>query len=133
MRLSLNDLVPDSVSLENDRFDNIVECLDSVSISDREIEIEATLVHEIELESRGESVEVAIFIEMKISADDLQYDSYEEYVHASRLRASSEYHIYQADQDKLSKEELQEVKTFVEEYLVGPDSVSTYAIEAFFN
>ena len=133
MRLSLNDLVPDSVSLENDRFDNIVECLDSVSISDREIEIEATLVHEIELESRDESVEVAIFIEMKISADDLQYDSYEEYVHASRLRASSEYHIYQADQDKLSKEELQEVKTFVEEYLVGPDSVSTYAIEAFFN
>lgn len=39
MRLSLNELVPDSVSLENDKFDNIIECLDSVDISDREIEI----------------------------------------------------------------------------------------------
>lgn len=133
MHLSLNDLVPESVTLENDRFDHIVENVDDVNLSDNEIELEATLVHEIELESRGESVEVAIFIEMKISADDLQYDSHEDFVHASRLRASSEYHIYQADQDKLSEEELREVKTFIEEYLVGPDSVSTYKIEAFFN
>ena len=131
MRLSLNDLVLDSVSLENDRYDNIVECLDSVNISNSEIEIEATLVHEIEIESRNEPVEIVVFISLTVSADDLQYDSYEECVHASRLRASNNYEIYEADQ--YSEQELLEIKTYVEEYLVGPDSDSTYKIEAFFN
>lgn len=133
MRLSLNELVPESITLENDRFDNIVENVDDVNLSDREIELEATLVHEIEIESRDEPLEVAIFIEMKISADDLEYDSLEECIHASRLRASSEYHIYQSDNEKFSEQELLEIKTFVEEYLVGQNSASTYTIEGFFN
>lgn len=131
MRLSLNDLVLDSVSLENDRYDNIVECLDSVNISNSEIEIEATLVHEIEIESRNEPVEIVVFISLTVSAEDLEYDSYEESVHASRLRASNNYEIYEADQ--YSEQELREIKTYVEEYLVGPNSDSTYKIEAFFN
>lgn len=131
MRLSLNDLVLDSVSLENDRYDNIVECLDSVNISDSEIEIEATLVHEIEIESRNEPVEIVVFISLTVSAEDLEYDSYEESVHASRLRASSTYEIYEENQ--YSEQELLEIKTYVEEYLVGPNSDSTYKIEAFFN
>ena len=129
MRLSLNDLVLDSVSLENDRYDNIVECLDSVNISNSEIEIEATLVHEIEIESRN--VEIVVFISLTVSADDLQYDSYEESVHASRLRASSEYEIYEENQ--YSEQELREIKTYVEEYLVGPNSDSTYKIEGSFD
>lgn len=131
MRLSLNDLVLDSVSLENDRYDNIVECLDSVDISNSEIEIEATLVHEIEIESRNEPVEIVVFISLTVSAEDLEYDSYEESVHASRLRASSTYEIYEENQ--YSEQELLEIKTYVEEYLVGPNSDSTYKIEAFFN
>lgn len=131
MRLSLNDLVLDSVSLENDRYDNIVECLDSVNISNSEIEIEATLVHEIEIESRNEPVEIVVFISLTVSAEDLEYDSYEESVHASRLRASSTYEIYEENQ--YSEQELLEIKTYVEEYLVGPNSDSTYKIEAFFN
>lgn len=131
MRLSLNELVPDSVSLENDKFDNIVECLDEVNISDREIEIEATLVHEIEIESRNEPVEIVVFINVAVTADDLQYDGYEEHVEASRLRASSEYEIHEEGQ--YSEQELREIKTYVEEYLVGPNSASTYKIEAFFN
>jgi hypothetical protein len=114
MRLSLNELVPESITLENDRFDNIVENVDDVNLSDREIELEATLVHEIEIESRDEPLEVAIFIEMKISADDLEYDSLEECIHASGLRASSESHIYQSDNEKFSEQELLEIKTFVE-------------------
>ena len=133
MRLSLNELVPESITLENDKFDNIVENVDDVNLSDREIELEATLVHEIEIESRDEPLEVAIFIEMKISADDLEYDSLEECIHASGLRASSEYHIYQSDNEKFSEQELLEIKIFVEEYLVGPNSASTYTIEGFFN
>lgn len=133
MRLSLNELVPESITLENDRFDNIVENVDDVNLSDREIELEATLVHEIEIESRDEPLEVAIFIEMKISADDLEYDSLEECIHASGLRASSEYHIYQSDNEKFSEQELLEIKTFVEEYLVGLNSASTYTIEGLFN
>ena len=131
MRLSLNDLVLDSVSLENDRYDNIVECLDSVNISNSEIEIEATLVHEIEIESRNEPVGIVVFISLTVSAEDLEYDSYEESVHASRLRASSTYEIYEENQ--YSEQELLEIKTYVEEYLVGPNSDSTYKIEAFFN
>lgn len=131
MRLSLNDLVLDSVSLENDRYDNIVECLDSVNISNSEIEIEATLVHEIEIESRNEPVEIVVFISLTVSADDLQYDSYEESVHASRLRASSTYEIYEENQ--YSEQELLEIKTCVEEYLVGPNSDSTYKIEGSFD
>ena len=131
MRLSLNDLVLDSVSLENDRYDNIVECLDSVNISNSEIEIEATLVHELEIESRNEPVEIVVFISLTVSADDLQYDSYEESVHASRLRASSEYEIYEENQ--YSEQELREIKTYVEEYLVGPNSDSTYKIEGSFD
>lgn len=133
MRLSLNELVPESITLENDKFDNIVENVDDVNLSDREIELEATLVHEIEIESRDEPLEVAIFIEMKISADDLEYDSLEECIHASGLRASSEYHIYQSDNEKFSEQELLEIETFVEEYLVGPNSASTYTIEGLFN
>ena len=131
MRLSLNELVPDSVSLENDKFDNIVECLDEVNISDREIDVEATLVHEIEIESRNESVEIVVFINVAVTADDLQYDGYEEHVEASRLRASSEYEIHEEGQ--YSEQELREIKQYVEEYLVGPNSASTYKIEAFFN
>lgn len=131
MRLSLNELVPDSVSLENDKFDNIIECLDEVNISDREIEIEATLVHEIEIESRNEPVEIVVFINVSVTADDLQYDGYEEHVESSRLRASSEYEIHEEDQ--YSEQELREIKQYVEEYLVGPNSASTYKIEAFFN
>lgn len=131
MRLSLNDLVLDSVSLENDRYDNIVECLDSVNISNSEIEIEATLVHEIEIESRNEPVEIVVFISLTVSAEDLEYDSYEECVHASRLRASNNYEIYEADQ--YSEQELREIKTYVEEYLVGPNSDSTYKIEGSFD
>lgn len=131
MRLSLNDLVLDSVSLENDRYDNIVECLDSVNISNSEIEIEATLVHEIEIESRDEPLEIIVCIGMTVSAEDLEYDSYEECVHASRLRASNNYEIYEENQ--YSEQELLEIKTYVEEYLVGPTSDSTYKIEAFFN
>ena len=131
MRLSLNELVPESVSLENDKFDNVIECLDSVDISDREIEIEATLVYEIEIESRNEPVEIVVFINVAVTADDLQYDSYEEHVEASRLRASSEYEIHEEDQ--YSEQELREIKQYVEEYLVGPNSASTYKIEAFFN
>lgn len=131
MRLSLNELVPDSVSLENDKFDNIVECLDSVDISDREIEIEATLVHEIEIESRDESLEIVLVIYLTVPAEDLEYDSYDECVHASRLRASSEYEIFEEDQ--YSEQELREIKKYVEEYLVGPNSASTYKIEAVFN
>lgn len=131
MRLNLNDLVMYSVSLENDRYDNIIECLDSVNISDSEIEVEATIVHEIEIESRNEPLEIVVFINVSVSADDLQYDNYEECVHASRLRASSEYEIYEEDQ--YSEQELREIKTYVEEYLVGPNSASTYKIEAFFN
>lgn len=130
MRLSLNDLVPDSVSLENDKFDNIVECLDSVDISDREIEIEATLVHEIEIESRDESLEIVLGIYLTVPAEDLEYTSYDDYVHASRLRASSEYEIFEEDQ--YSEQELREIKQYVEEYLVGPNSASTYKIEAVF-
>ena len=131
MRLSLNDLVLDSVSLENDRYDNIVECLDSVNISNSEIEIEATLVHEIEIESRNEPVEIVVFISLTVSAEDLEYDSYEESVHASRLRASSTYEIYEENQ--YSEQELLEIKTYVEEYLVGPNSDSTYKIEGSFD
>ena len=131
MRLSLNELVPDSVSLENDKFDNIVECLDSVDISDREIEIEATLVHEIEIESRGESLEIVLGVYLTVPAEDLEHDSYDDYVHASRLRASSEYEIFEEDQ--YSEQELREIKQYVEEYLVGPNSASTYKIEAVFN
>ena len=131
MRLSLNELVPDSVSLENDKFDNIVECLDEVNISDREIEIEATLIQEIEIESRNEPVEIAVFINVAVTADDLQYDGYEEHVEASRLRASSEYEIHEEGQ--YSEQELREIKQYVEEYLVGPNSASTYKVEAFFN
>lgn len=131
MRLSLNELVPESVSLENDKFDNVIECLDSVDISDREIEIEATLIQEIEIESRNEPVEIAVFINVAVTADDLQYDGYEEHVEASRLRASSEYEIHEEGQ--YSEQELREIKQYVEEYLVGPNSASTYKIEAFFN
>lgn len=130
MRLSLNGLVPDSVSLENDKFDNIVECLDSVDISDREIEIEATLVHEIEIESRDESLEIVLGVYLTVPAEDLEYDSYDECVHASRLRASSEYEIFEEDQ--YSEQELREIEQYVEEYLVGPNSASTYKIEAVF-
>ena len=130
MRLSLNDLVPDSVSLENDKFDNIVECLDSVDISDREIEIEATLVHEIEIESRDESLEIVLGVYLTVPAEDLEYNSYDDYVHASKLRASSEYEIFEEDQ--YSEQELREIKQYVEEYLVGPNSVSTYKVEAVF-
>lgn len=128
MRLSLNELVPDSVSLENDKFDNIVECLDEVNISDREIEIEATLVHEIEIESRDESLEIVLGVYLTVPAEDLEYDGHEEYVHASRLRASSNYEIFEEDQ--YSEQELREIKKYVEEYLVGPNSASTYKIEA---
>lgn len=131
MRLSLNELVPESVSLENDKFDNVIECLDSVDISDREIEIEATLIQEIEIESRNEPVEIAVFINVAVTADDLQYDGHEEHVEASRLRASSEYEIHEEGQ--YSEQELREIKQYVEEYLVGPNSASTYKIEAFFN
>lgn len=131
MRLSLNELVPESITLENDRFDNIVENVDDVNLSDREIEIEATLVHEIEIESRDESLEVVLGVCLTIPAEDLEYDSYEEYVHASKLRASSEYEIFEEDQ--YSEQELREIKQYVEEYLVGPNSVSTYRIEAVFN
>lgn len=131
MRLSLNDLVPDSVSLENDKFDNIVECLDSVDISDREIEIEATLVHEIEIESRNESLEIVLGVYLTVPAEDLEYDSYDECVHASRVRASSNYEIF--DEYQYSEQELREIKQYVEEYLVGPNSVSTYKVEAVFN
>lgn len=130
MRLSLKELSPYSVSLENDRFDGIVENIDSIDISDNEIELEATLIHEIELESRDESVEVAIFIEMTVSAEDLEYDSHDEYVYASRLRASSNYEI--DEEDQYSDQELREIKTYVEEYLVGSDSDSTYKLEASF-
>ena len=130
MRLSLNELVPDSVSLENDKFDNIVECLDSVDISDREIEIEATLVHEIEIESRNESLEIVLGVYLTVPAEDLEHDSYDDYVHASRLRASSNYEIFEEDQ--YSEQELREIKKYVEEYLVGPNSASTYKIEASF-
>lgn len=131
MRLSLNELVPDSVSLENDKFDNIVECLDEVNISDREIEIEATLVHEIEIESRDESLEIVLGVYLTVPAEDLEYDGHEEYVHDSRLRASSNYEIFEEDQ--YSEQELREIKKYVEEYLVGPNSASTYKkIEASF-
>lgn len=130
MRLSLKELSPYSVSLENDRFDGIVENIDSIDISDNEIELEATLIHEIELESRDEPVEVAIFIEMTVSAEDLEYDSHDEYVYASRLRASSNYEI--DEEDQYSDQELREIKTYVEEYLVGSDSDSTYKLEASF-
>ena len=130
MRLSLNELVPDSVSLENDKFDSIVECLDSVDIFDREIEIEATLVHEIEIESRDESLEIVLGVYLTVPAEDLEYNSYDECVHASRLRASSEYEIFEEDQ--YSEQELREIKQHVEEYLVGPNSASTYKIEASF-
>lgn len=131
MRLSLNELVPDSVSLENDKFDNIIECLDEVNISDREIEIEATIIQEIEIESRNESVEIVVFINVSVTAEDLEYNSYDDYVYASRLRASSEYEIHEEGQ--YSEQELLEIKQYVEEYLVGPNSASTYKIEAFFN
>lgn len=130
MKLSLKGLSPYSVSLENDRFDGIVENIDSIDISDNEIELEATLIHEIELETRDEPVEVAIFIEMTVSAEDLEYDSHDEYVYASRLRASSNYEI--DEEDQYSDQELREIKTYVEEYLVGSDSDSTYKLEAAF-
>ena len=130
MRLSLDGLLPDSVSLENDKFDNIVECLDSVDISDRDIEIEATLVHEIEIESRDEPLEIVLGVYLTIRAEDLEYNSYDDYVHASRLRSSGEYEIFEEDQ--YSEQELREIKTYVEEYLVGPNSDSTYKIEAVF-
>ena len=67
---------------------------------------------------------------MSVSAEDLEYNSYDDYVHASRLRASSEYEIFEEDQ--YSEQELKEIKTYVEEYLVGPNSASTYKIEAAF-
>ena len=114
MKLSLKELSSYSVSLENDRFDGIVENIDSIDISDNEIELEATLIHEIELESRDEPVEVAIFIEMRVSAEDLEYDSHEEYVYASRLRASSNYEI--DEEDQYSDQELREIKTYIEKY-----------------
>lgn len=116
MRLSLDGLSPYSISLENDRFANIVENIDSINISDHEIDLEATLVHEIEIESRDEPLEIIVCIGMTVSAEDLEYDSYEECVHASRLRASNNYEIYEADQ--YSEQELREIKTYVEEYLV---------------
>ena len=50
MKLSLKELSPYSVSLENDRFEGIVENIDSIDISDNEIELEATLINEIKLE-----------------------------------------------------------------------------------
>lgn len=130
MRLSLNGLSLYSISLENDRFDGIVENIDSINISDNEIDLEATLIHEIELESREEPVEIVVCIGMTVSAEDLEYDSYDECVHASRLRASSNYEIYEEDQ--YSEKELREIKTYVEEYLVGSDSDSTYKLEAAF-
>ena len=130
MKLSLKELSPYSVSLENDRFDGIVENIDSIDISDNEIELEATLIHEIELESRDEPVEVAIFIEMRVSAEDLEYDRLEEYVYASRLRSSSNYEI--DEEDQYSDQELREIKTYIEKYLVGSDSDSTYKLEGYF-
>lgn len=131
MRLSLKGLSPYSISLENDRFDGIVENIDSIDISDNEIELEATLVHEIKLESREEPVEIVVGISMTVSAEDLEYNSYDDYVYASRLRASSNYEIYEEDQ--FSEQELREIKTYVEEYLVGSDSDSTYKIEGSFD
>lgn len=131
MRLSLKGLSPYSISLENDRFAHIVENIDSISISDREIDLEATLVHEIEIESRDEPLEIIVGISMTVSAEDLEYNSYDDYVYASRLRASSEYEIYEEDQ--YSEQELREIKTYVEEYLVGPNSDSTYKIEGSFD
>lgn len=120
MKLSLKELSPYSISLENDRFDDIVENIDSIDISD----------NEIELESRDESVEVAIFIKMTVSAEDLEYDSYDECVSASRLRASSDYEI--DEEDQYSDQELREIKTYVAEHLVGSDSDSTYRLEGYF-
>lgn len=130
MRLSLKELSPYSVSLENDRFDGIVENIDSIDISDNEIELEATLIHEIEIESRDEPVEIVVGISMTVSSEDLEYNSYDDCVYASRLRASSNYEIYEEDQ--YSEQELREIKTYVEEYLVGSDSDSTYKIEGSF-
>ena len=101
-----------------------------MNISDREIEIEATLVHEIEIESRDESLEVVLGVYLTVPAEDLEYDGHEKYVHASRLRASSNYEIFEEDQ--YSEQELREIKKYVEEYLVGPNSASTYKIEASF-
>lgn len=130
MRLSLDGLSPYSISLKNDKFDGIVEDIDSVSISANEIDLEATLVHEIEIESRNEPLEVVIGIGLTVSAEDLEYDSYNDCVYAHRLRASSNYEIY--EEDKYSEQELLEIKTYVEEYLVGPNSDSTYKLEAEF-
>ena len=49
MRLSLKGLSPYSISLKNDRFANIIENIDSIDVSDNEIELEATLIQEIDI------------------------------------------------------------------------------------
>lgn len=133
MRLSLKELSPYSISLKNDRFANIVENIDSIDVSDNEIELEATLIQEIEIESRNEPLEIVVFIEMTVSAEDLEYDSYDERVSASKLRTSNNYTIHEDEKGQYSEQELREIKTYVEEYLVGPNSVSTYEIEGYFD
>ena len=133
MRLSLKGLSPYSISLKNDRFANIIENIDSINVSDNEIELEATLIQEIDIESRNEPLEIVVFIKMTVSAEDLEYNSYDDYVHASRLRASSDYEIHEDEKGQYSEQELREIKTYVEEYLVGPNSVSTYEIEDSFD
>ena len=133
MRLSLKGLSPYSISLENDRFANIIENIDSIDISDNEIELEATLIQEIDIESRNEPLEIVVFIKMTVSAEDLEYNSYDDYVHASKLRASSDYEIHEDEKGQYSEQELREIKTYVEEYLVGLNSVSTYEIEGSFD
>lgn len=134
-RVRVNDLSAPSVILVNNTFDEIVENVDDVDVANGDtLELTATLVHMIEIESRNEPVEVGIFIEMSVSADDFvreyDYDECEDYVRADHLRASDKYEIYEEEQ--YTEQELKEIKAYVEKYLVGSSSETTYYVEASF-
>ena len=129
MHLDLNEIQPESIKIENNKFANIIESVDDVTLSDSQIECSATVVSMLERESSNDSIEIAFFIDFVISAEDLECDG--DSVYASGLHASSDYEVY--EESNYSEEELQEIKTYIEKYFVGQSSATTYSIEAAFN
>lgn len=129
MHLDLNEIQPESIKIENNKFADIIESVDDVTLSNSQIECSATVTTVLERESGDESIEIAFFIDFVISAEDLECDG--DSVYASGLHASSDYEIY--EESNYSEEELQEVKTYIEKYFVGQSSATTYSIEAAFS
>ena len=129
MHLDLNDLQPESIKIENNKFADIIESVDDVTLSYSQIECSATVTTMLERESGDESIEITFFIDFVISAEDLECDG--DSVYASGLHASSDYEIY--EESNYSEEELQEIKTYIKKYFVGQSSATTYSIEAAFS